>query len=147
MQLLHKLSIRSVNGPEKLLKVVKNPITIHLPTNAYKISKSYVKDIQWKCLTTFRSKPDYCIYKYIAMSGDAQTVKLSEYVKTNLPTNQSIVIFIGAMASGPDEFEQGGHSDSYITMDAKISISDYPLSAAVTCSKVTNAFEELWGVL
>lgn len=31
IQLLHKLSIRAVNGSEKLLKVIKNPITDHLP--------------------------------------------------------------------------------------------------------------------
>ena len=58
MQLLHKLSIRGVNGPEKLLKVIKvrlriteiptlfdptssqNPITDHLPVNTYKLSMS-----------------------------------------------------------------------------------------------------------
>jgi rRNA small subunit pseudouridine methyltransferase Nep1 len=40
VQLLHKLSIRGVNGPEKLLKVIKNPITDHLPVNTYKISMS-----------------------------------------------------------------------------------------------------------
>jgi rRNA small subunit pseudouridine methyltransferase Nep1 len=37
VQLLHKLSIRATNGPEKLLKVIKNPITDHLPTNCRKI--------------------------------------------------------------------------------------------------------------
>lgn len=31
VQLLHKLSIRSINSSEKLLKVIKNPITDHLP--------------------------------------------------------------------------------------------------------------------
>jgi rRNA small subunit pseudouridine methyltransferase Nep1 len=56
VQLLHRLSIRSVNGPEKLLKVIKvcsqclsrllnlildsqNPITDHLPLNSHKVSK------------------------------------------------------------------------------------------------------------
>ena len=38
VQLLHKLSIRGVNGPEKLLKVVKNPIIDHLPPNTIKLS-------------------------------------------------------------------------------------------------------------
>lgn len=28
-----------------------------------------------------------------------------------------------------------------------VSISNYPLSAALTCAKVTTAFEEAWGVL
>mmetsp|Transcript_27615 Transcript_27615/g.89965 ORF Transcript_27615/g.89965 Transcript_27615/m.89965 type:complete len:109 (-) Transcript_27615:1691-2017(-) len=34
VQLLHKLKIRAVNGPETLLKVVKNPVEAHLPTGA-----------------------------------------------------------------------------------------------------------------
>jgi rRNA small subunit pseudouridine methyltransferase Nep1 len=38
VQLLHKLSIRAVNGPDKLLKVISNPITDHLPPNCRKIS-------------------------------------------------------------------------------------------------------------
>ena len=33
VQLLHKLSIRAANGPHKLLKVIKNPVTDHLPPN------------------------------------------------------------------------------------------------------------------
>jgi hypothetical protein len=54
VQLLHKLFIRGVNGPEKLLKIIKvrarcsspilhclsgiqNPVTDHLPANTYKI--------------------------------------------------------------------------------------------------------------
>lgn len=40
VQLLHKLSIRSVNGPEKLLKIIKNPITDHLPPDCYKVTMS-----------------------------------------------------------------------------------------------------------
>lgn len=39
VQLLHKLSIRAVNGPEKLIKVIKNPISDHLPAGCKKISK------------------------------------------------------------------------------------------------------------
>ena len=38
MQLLHKLSIRSVKGSEKLLKVIRNPVTEHFPPNTRKIS-------------------------------------------------------------------------------------------------------------
>lgn len=37
VQLLHKLSIRATNGPEKLFKVIKNPITDHLPSDCRKI--------------------------------------------------------------------------------------------------------------
>jgi rRNA small subunit pseudouridine methyltransferase Nep1 len=74
-----------------------------------------------------------------ALSGDATAVRLTSYVPT-LPKDTSIVMFIGAMAHGPDDFGDG-------LVDDKISISEYPLSAAITCSKITNAFEELWGIL
>lgn len=111
VQLLHKLSIRAVNGPDKLLKVIKNPVTDHLPTNCRRIT----------------------------CSGDAPTVKLRDYV-ASLPQDQSIVFFIGAMAHGVDDF-----ADEFV--DEKISVSDYPLSASVTCGKLCNAFEDLWGIL
>ena len=75
VQLLHKLSIRGVNGPEKLLKVIKNPITDHLPPNTVKLT----------------------------LSGDAPIVRLSKYLPT-LPETHSVAVFIGAMARGRDDF-------------------------------------------
>nr|CAG8479975.1 13025_t:CDS:2 [Entrophospora candida] len=79
-----------VDGNEKLLRVIKNPITNYLPT---------------KC------------------------VKL----------NHSICIVIGAMSHGTDNF-----ADDWI--DEKIGISQYPLSAAVACSKFCCELESLWGI-
>ncbi|TCD66204.1 hypothetical protein EIP91_001651 [Steccherinum ochraceum] len=78
VQLLHKLSIRGVNGPEKLLKVIKNPITDHLPANTIKLT----------------------------LSGDAPTVRLSRYLPT-LPETHSVAVFVGAMARGKDDFADG----------------------------------------
>ncbi|KAI8872414.1 Nep1-domain-containing protein [Ramicandelaber brevisporus] len=112
VQLLHKLSIRSVSGSEKLLKVIKNPITDHLPTNCKKITFSY----------------------------DAKTVHLGTYLRTSLPTDKSLVVFVGAMAHGEDNF-----ADQYV--DDKIGISEYPLSASVACGKLTAALEDMWGIL
>ncbi|EDO41131.1 predicted protein [Nematostella vectensis] len=40
VQLLHKLSIHASDGPQKLLKVIKNPVTDHLPTGCKKIGTS-----------------------------------------------------------------------------------------------------------
>lgn len=41
-----------------------------------------------------------------------------------------------------------GHDDWVDDIvDDKISISDYPLSAAVTCSKLTSNLEDLWAIL
>ncbi|KAF8211732.1 Alpha/beta knot methyltransferase [Mycena galopus ATCC 62051] len=75
VQLLHKLSIRGVNGPEKLLKVVKNPVTDHLPPNTIKLT----------------------------LSGDAKTTRLSQFLPT-LPQDHNVAVFVGAMARGRDDF-------------------------------------------
>ncbi|KAI0027369.1 Alpha/beta knot methyltransferase [Vararia minispora EC-137] len=111
VQLLHRLSISGVNGKEKLLKVIKNPVTDHLPVNTHKIT----------------------------LSGDAQTIRLSKYLPT-LPPDQSIAVFVGAMARGRDDF-----ADHMV--DEKISISEYPLSASVACGKFCCALEELWDIV
>lgn len=111
VQLLHKLSIRGVSGSEKLLKVIKNPVTDHLPPNTYKIT----------------------------LSGDAQAVRLSQYLPT-LPQTHSVAVFVGAMARGRDDFADG-------IVDEKISISNYALSASVACGKFCCALEDLWDIV
>jgi rRNA small subunit pseudouridine methyltransferase Nep1 len=75
VQLLHRLSIRSVNSQEKLLKVIPNPISDHLPPNCRKITLSF----------------------------DAPLVRVREYVE-NLNEKESICVFVGAMAKGTDNF-------------------------------------------
>ncbi|KAI9863473.1 MAG: 18S rRNA pseudouridine methyltransferase [Vezdaea acicularis] len=75
VQLLHRLSIRSTNSQEKLLKVIKNPITDHLPPNCRKVTLSY----------------------------DADIVRVSDYI-ADLGTKQSVCVFVGAMAKGNDDF-------------------------------------------
>ncbi|KAE9406989.1 Nep1-domain-containing protein [Gymnopus androsaceus JB14] len=78
VQLLHKLSIRGVQGSEKLLKVVKNPVVDHFPPDTYKIT----------------------------LSGDAPVKKLSAYLPTlfDPPAAQNLAVFVGAMARGKDDF-------------------------------------------
>lgn len=41
VQLLHKLKIRSADGQEMLLKVVKNPISRHIPAGAHVIGERF----------------------------------------------------------------------------------------------------------
>ncbi|CAM6000409.1 unnamed protein product [Sphagnum balticum] len=40
-QLLQKLSIRASNGPDKLMRIVKQPVTRYLPLGAQRIGMSY----------------------------------------------------------------------------------------------------------
>ncbi|KAI9479465.1 18S rRNA pseudouridine methyltransferase [Coemansia sp. RSA 989] len=112
VQLLHKMSIRSVNGSDRLLKVIKNPVSQYLPPDALKLTFSY----------------------------DAPTVHLQSWLRKKLDQNQNIVVAIGALAHGKDDF-----ADSYV--DEKIGISEYPLSASVACGKLTCALEDIWGIL
>lgn len=72
LQLLQKLSIRSTNGPDKLLKVVKGPVTKYFPPNARRVGFSY-------------SSPD--------------VVKLSDFVR-ELPDDVPAVFTVGAFAHG-----------------------------------------------
>ncbi|TRY94293.1 hypothetical protein DNTS_030380 [Danionella cerebrum] len=83
VQLLHKLSVRAADGSQRLLRLIKNPVSDHLPPGCPRFSTSF-------------------------KAGDAVDVDYTE--KT-------------------------------------LSISNYPLSAALTCTKMCSAFEEVWGVL
>lgn len=53
-------------------------------------------------------------------------------------TEDPIVIIVGAMARGSLNVDYA--EDTY-------SVSNYPLSAALTCTKLCSAFEEVWGVI
>lgn len=108
VQLLHRFAVRASDSSMKLLKVIKNPITDHLPIGVKKICMS------------FSSK---------------KVLNCRELVPT---TEEPIAMVIGAMAHGA--------IDTDYTEDT-ISISNFPLSAALTCTKLCSAFEEVWNVL
>jgi rRNA small subunit pseudouridine methyltransferase Nep1 len=111
VQLLHRLSIRSVTSTERLLQVIKGPISDHIPSNCRKVTLSF----------------------------DAEVIPVRDYVD-GIRDNESICVFIGAMAKGADTF-----ADSIV--DDKISISNYSLSASIACSKFCHAAEDAWGVV
>ncbi|PGH10489.1 hypothetical protein AJ80_07533 [Polytolypa hystricis UAMH7299] len=100
VQLLHRLSIRSTNSQEKLLKVIKNPISDHLPPNCRKITLSY----------------------------DAPVVRVHDYVES-LGPKESICVFVGAMAKGrddfADEFKDDAISISNYSLSASVACSKF----------------------
>lgn len=117
VQLLHKLSIRSTQGGEKLLKIIKNPVTDHLPANCRKI----------------------------LLSGDAPIVRMSNYLQSLLLTNHDqqqhpLCFIVGAFSHGQDDF-----ADEYL--DERIGISQFPLSAGAVCGKICYSFEDLWQII
>lgn len=72
VQLLYKSSIKSANGPEFLLRVIKNPVTSHLPVGCRKIG------------TSFKAE---------------KLIKPSQIIDPKSP-DEPIAIVIGAMAHG-----------------------------------------------
>ena len=54
------------------------------------------------------------------------------------PSDEPLVVVVGAFAKGALDCDYTGET---------LSISNYPLSAAITCSKLCTAFEDKWNVL
>jgi len=88
VQLLHKLSIRANNGPEKLMKVIKNPILNHFPTQCKKIGTSHssekLVDIQDYVQANFKQEPVVFVVGAFAHGKISapyvdETISISEY--------------------------------------------------------------------
>jgi rRNA small subunit pseudouridine methyltransferase Nep1 len=94
VQLLHRLSIRSTHSQEKLLKVIKNPVTDHLPPNCRKVTLSF----------------------------EAPVVRVKDYVDSLGPT-ESICVFVGAMAKGRDDFADEFKDDTISISNYSLSAS------------------------
>lgn len=94
VQLLHRLSIRSTTSEEKLLRVIKNPITDYLPPNCRKVTLSF----------------------------DAPAVRVRDYVQ-GLGPKESICVFIGAMAKGKDDFADAYKDDAISISNFSLSAS------------------------
>lgn len=92
----------------KLLKVIKNPVTDHLPVGVKKICMSFSSDNVKNCRDLVPKE------------------------------EEPIVMVIGAMAHGKVEVDY---------TEDNVSISNYPLSAALTCTKLCSAFEEAWKIM
>lgn len=115
VQLLHKFSIRANDTSTKLMKVIKNPITDHLPVGC----KKYAMSFSGKLITNIRD----LVPKKAEGSDDEE---------------EPIVLVVGAFAHGvlKSDYTEG-----------LFSISNYPLSGAIACSKLCTAFEEAWGIV
>ncbi|CAJ0569278.1 unnamed protein product, partial [Mesorhabditis spiculigera] len=109
VQLLHKLSLRAADTSQKLLNVIKNPVSNHLPVGCRKL----------------------------LMSFSAAELTMPNKLVTK-EANEPIVVVIGGIAKGKIQTD-------YTEGDLKI--SNYPLSAALTCAKITSGLEELWDII
>ena len=104
VQLLEKLSIRASNGPSKLMRVIKSPVTQYFPPGA----------------------------RRVGLSHSAASVHRMPGFVAQLPAEAPVVFVVGSMAHGRVDVT---YTDEYI------SISQFPLSAAVCLGRICNALE------
>ncbi|EYC07000.1 hypothetical protein Y032_0072g642 [Ancylostoma ceylanicum] len=109
VQLLHKLVVRAADSSQKLLTVIKNPVSNYLPVGSRKM------------LMSFNTEELILPNKLVSSKEEAP-----------------LVVVIGGIARGKIVTD-------YTDQDVKI--SNYPLSAALTCAKVTSGIEEVWGIV
>jgi len=76
--------------------------------------------------------------KKYCMSYAAEKATSARAFAEAAPKDEPICVVIGAIAKG--------HIDVNYT-EEDVRIGNFPLSAALTCTKLCSAFEELWGVL
>ena len=87
VQLLHKLKIRSAEGNQTLMKVIKNPITNHLPIGARRIGISLdASDLMF-------------VFFRVGTSVTGTLIDPIDLVNA-LPSNEPIVFVFGAIAHG-----------------------------------------------
>lgn len=135
MQLLFKLSISASDAPnKKLLKLIKNPVTDHLPTGCRKICMTYnaEKSVRPVELVPADDRPIVIVVGAIA-TGSVSYTSLLLYTHISM-SSVVHVVYTYIVQITPDYTEED------------VAISNYPLSAALTCTKICTAFEEAWNV-
>ena len=108
--LLQKLKIRARENSEVLLKVIKNPVTDHIPLGSLIVSTS----------------------------EKSRLVDKDEFAMNCVKEYKNIVFVVGAISKGDVNIDYNHDS---------VSISSYPLSAGVVCSKICDSFEKGWGII
>ena len=117
VQLLHKLKIRASDSNEYLLRVIKGPVTDHLPAGSLKLGTSVQGTL-------------------VSMVELAQ--KLGGGRERGEGLVHPIVLCVGSHANGPAEVDW---------TERTIAVSQYPLSASIALGRMINAFEQAWGIL
>eukprot|EP00484_Ammonia_sp_Unknown_P019800 CAMPEP_0197022958 /NCGR_PEP_ID=MMETSP1384-20130603/3757_1 /TAXON_ID=29189 /ORGANISM="Ammonia sp." /LENGTH=253 /DNA_ID=CAMNT_0042451091 /DNA_START=65 /DNA_END=823 /DNA_ORIENTATION=+ len=116
VQLLYQFRIKAKNSNEKLLKIVKNPITNHLPPNA-------------PIFGTSKTGQLIDVHEWVP----------SNYINKTFTKGKPVVLVFGAHPHGKI---QG--ADDYIDDANWIAVSQYALSSAAAISRTLNGFEKYW---
>lgn len=156
VQLLQKLSIRSSNGPDKLLKVPLNGLSSKISKVVHELRLDLMRFVFELASALIHRRCPFVlclnaqivkgpVTKYFPPNSrrvgfsysSPEVVKLPDFVR-DLPDDTPPVFTVGAMAHGKIDVTYN---------DQMISVSEYPLSAAYCISRITNAFELKWDIV
>lgn len=117
VQLLHKMKIKAADNGTTLMKVIKNPMSQHLPVGTHVYGMS--------CEGTLYSP-----------QGLAKAL-----VPVDPEAGGQVCFVIGAMAAGHVTTEDHPY------IEKMISVSEYPLSGASAINRILGAVEHQWGIV
>lgn len=144
VELLQRLKVRSTNGTEPLLQVIRNPIVSHLPMGQRRIVCTY------NCDNIVDVRPHA---KEIVEKAAAERKSLAASLDKKLKDEERqdadavaaekkeplhVLYVVGAMAHGKVDVDWA---------DEEICMSEYPLSAATVCSRILYTYECMMGIL
>lgn len=136
VELLEKFKVRGTSGSQPLLQVIRNPVTSHLPVGQRRILCTYncdnIVDIRHHAMATVEKQ-----LREVQQSKRRRIDSLEQSIAKQ-EDRVDVLYVIGAMAHGKVEVDYA---------DEEICISEYPLSAATVCSRVSYAYECLLGIL
>lgn len=118
VQLLHKMKIKASDNGTTLMKVIKNPMSQHLPVGTH----------------------------VFGMSCQGQLYSPEGLAKSLIPVNpeeagHQVCFVIGAMAAGHVTVEDHPY------IEKMFSISEYPLSGATAINRILGSIEHQWGIV
>ncbi|KAG8342751.1 putative EMG1 NEP1 methyltransferase [Trypanosoma vivax] len=159
---LHRMKVRAAHGPLSLLRVVKNPVTDHIPANCTLIRVEKDGD----------AVPD--IFAFCAACGFSAAHQSPTGSSVNTVAEKRDEVGQGGRASASNNFDGSHFADKYraateaqqfkpfafiiggmskgnvevsyapIGEVKSIRLSDRGLTAAAVCSLILHAFEEAW---
>lgn len=130
-ELLEKFKVRGTSGSTPLLKVIRNPITSHLPVGTRKVVCTYNTDNIVDMREHAAKMAALAIPEGLDVGEDEEAIE-------EKAEEVNVLYVIGAMAHGKVSEDWA---------DDNICVSEYPLSAATVCSRLTYTYECLFGIL
>jgi rRNA small subunit pseudouridine methyltransferase Nep1 len=140
-ELLQKFKVRGTNGTQPLLQVIRNPITSHLPVGQRRVLCTYNSDN----VVDMRDDAKRTVQQAAARRGSNEKGGEEDGGMSEVESGDggqdevvNVLYVVGAMAHGKVDVDW---------TDEAVCISEYPLSAATVCSRITYAYECMTGVL